>query len=52
MKTIVRAFALALVVTGIAAGAHARSATTTKVVFGQVVPYPTCPPNSGGCGVW
>jgi hypothetical protein len=43
MKIAIRTFALTIVVAGFAAGSQVAPAAA---------PVPTCPLNSGGCGVW
>ena len=56
MKNIVRAFVVALVVTGAVASTHAATTTpTTKTIVAPVqsglLPLPTCEPGSGSCGM-
>jgi hypothetical protein len=51
MKNLVRAFALALVVTGAVATTHTASAHTLTPRLSNL-PVPVCPPDSpDGCGV-
>jgi hypothetical protein len=52
MKLAIRTFALTLVVTGIAAGAYSKKTTAGNQVVPSLCPMPTCPLNSGGCGIW
>ena len=51
MKNVVRALALALVVTGVAVSSHTASADTFMPKMSNM-PVPVCPPDSpDGCGV-
>ncbi len=54
MKLAIRTFALSLVVTGLVAGAYSKKTTVGSQVvpLNSVCPMPTCPLNSGGCGIW
>jgi hypothetical protein len=50
MKNIVRAFVVALVLTGAAASTHTSSATAKSIaasVQSNAVPIPTCAPDNG-----
>ena len=51
MKTAVRAFALTIALTGIAAGALSKKASTGVQVVPADAPMPTCPFKSGDCGI-
>lgn len=54
MKTLARAFALALVVTGAAASTHTPSTYTTATLSPRAgaLPIPTCPPDgTTSCGI-
>jgi hypothetical protein len=51
MKTAIRALALTLALTGIAAGALSKKASTGVQVVPADAPMPTCPLNSGDCGI-
>jgi hypothetical protein len=54
MKNIVRAFVLALVVTGAVASTHATTPTAKTIAapfHSGLMPLPTCEPGSGGCGM-
>jgi hypothetical protein len=55
MKTIVRAFVVALVLTGVAATTQTSSASTKNKVTAtrtSMLPIPTCPPNDpNACGI-
>jgi hypothetical protein len=53
MKIAIRTFALTIVVSGFAAGAYSKSTIIPgSQVAPAAAPVPTCPLNSGGCGVW
>jgi hypothetical protein len=52
MKVVVRTIALSLVITGIAAGAYSRKATSGNQAVPAAVPVPNCPLNNPGCGIW
>jgi hypothetical protein len=51
MKTAVRAIALTIALTGIAAGALTKKSSTGIQVVPADVPMPTCPFQSGDCGI-
>lgn len=53
MKNIVRAFVVALTVTGAVASAHAtRSSAAPTVTKSSAMPIPCCPPNDpNACGL-
>ncbi len=55
MKTIIRAFVVALVVTGVAATTQTSNAATKNKVAPartSMLPVPTCPPNDpNACGI-
>jgi hypothetical protein len=54
MKNIVRAFVVALVVTGAVATTHATTPSVKSIaapVQSSLLPLPTCEPGSGGCGM-
>jgi hypothetical protein len=53
MKNIVRCLAIALAVTGFVATTSANGSTKTSVSGTKTSawPVPTCPPNTGGCGL-
>jgi hypothetical protein len=56
MKIIVRAFVIALTITGAVASAHTRTVSTTSsdkiVVKTSSMPFPWCPPGvPDGCGI-
>jgi hypothetical protein len=55
MKTIIRAFVVALVVTGVAATTQtSNAATKNKIARARtsMLPVPTCPPNDpNACGI-
>lgn len=54
MNTIVRAFALALVLTGAVASTHIASASSQPAVFARMsaTPIPVCAPGGAdGCGI-
>ena len=52
MKFAVRTLALTVVVAGVAAGAVSKKVTIGNQVVPASVPIPSCPLNSGGCGIW
>jgi hypothetical protein len=54
MKNIVRAFVVALVLTGAVASTHATTPTVKTIaapVQSGLMPIPSCEPGSGGCGI-
>ncbi len=51
MKIVVRTLALTLVVTGLAAGALSSRTSTGVQVVPADAPMPTCPFQSGDCGI-
>jgi hypothetical protein len=51
MKIAVRAIALSLVLTGLAAGALSKKTSTGLQVVPADVPMPNCPLNQGDCGI-
>jgi hypothetical protein len=54
MKIIVRSLVVALAVTGAIATSFANAApakATVRAAKTSAMPVPTCPPNTGGCGI-
>jgi len=54
MKLIVRSLVIALAVTGAIATTAANGSTSKSTVLAaktSAMPTPTCPPNTGGCGM-
>ena len=54
MKNIVRAFVVALVVTGAVATTHATTPSVKSIAAplqSGLLPLPTCEPGSGSCGM-
>jgi hypothetical protein len=53
MKNLVRAFVIALTLTGAVASAHTRTSSSDKIVVKtSSMPFPWCPPGvPDGCGI-
>ncbi|WP_263410469.1 hypothetical protein [Terriglobus tenax] len=52
MKTAIRTFAVALVLTGAVASAHTRTEDLKPARSTSIVPIPSCPPNDpNACGL-
>lgn len=52
MKIIVRSLVIALAVTGAIASSYAKaSSAPVQMSKTSAMPVPSCPPNTGGCGI-